>query len=218
MKKTVQTRAGTLVTTQKIVAGEHLNPNGILFGGYLMCWMDEIAFMCARRFTGKPSCVTVNIDNITFKTPIKLGEHIHLSAQVNHVGTSSMEIEVKVERENPKTLVRTHTNNAHLTFVCLNKKHRPVEVPRLILETIEDQRKQQEAQIRSRVRKRLGRFLERKLSEDWNVSKPRTAKPANQSGYFAIKLPSDFSPQGINTWIKKRISILPGLSRSPKED
>jgi acyl-CoA hydrolase len=172
MKKQIgKTRASSVVTTQKIVAGEHLNPNGTLFGGYLMCWMDEVAFMCARRYTGKPTCVTVNIDNITFRTPLRLGEHVLLSATVTHVGNTSMEIEVRVEKEDPKTLERTHTNNAHLTFVCLNKKFKPVRVPKLVFETIEDYRKNQEAVIRSKVRIRLGRFLARKLAQDFTIKR-----------------------------------------------
>src|SRR5262249_18087954 len=127
------TRQQTTVTTRKIVSGEHLNPNGSLFGGYLMCWMDEVAFMCARRFTGKPTCVTVNIDNITFRNPIHIGEHIVLTAVVNYVGRSSMEIQVSVDREDPNNYSLTLTNTAHLTFVCLDQNSKPVRVPELIL-------------------------------------------------------------------------------------
>lgn len=213
MKKKARTRAGSLATTQKIVAGEHLNPNGVLFGGYLMCWMDEIAFMCARRFTGKPSCVTVNIDNITFRTPIRLGEHIHLSAWVNHVGKTSMEIEVKVERENPKTLERTQTNNAHLTFVCLNRKLQPVEVPRLSLETIEDQKKNHEALIRAKVRKRLNRFLERKLAGDWSI--PSQGAPHRATGIKSIReaLSGELSKAAVKWKIRAGLSNLTKIQR-----
>lgn len=216
-KKKSRTRVNSLVTTQRIVAGEHLNPNGVLFGGYLMCWMDEIAFMCARRFTGKPSCVTVNIDNITFRTPIKIGEHIHLSAWVNHVGKTSMEIEVKVEREDPRTLERTNTNNAYLTFVCLNKNLRPVEVPRLVLESIEDQKKNQEAQIRARVRKRLGSFLERKLAEDLSVPRGRAQEPILEFGQLRQRLISEISSTAMRIWLRSKLPKLPGLGKSLKE-
>lgn len=204
--KSVKTRASSLVTTQKIVAGEHLNPNGVLFGGYLMCWVDEIAFMCARRFTGKPGCVTVNIDNITFKTPIKLGEHVLLSAWVNHVGKTSMEIEVKVEKENPKKLQLVTTNTAHLTFVCLNSKLKPVAVPRISLETIEDHRKNQEAQFRAKVRKRLGKHMDRKLAEDWNS--PRSEAngfDGELGGMLQRRLSPAFPTYPIKEWIKSKI-------------
>ena len=125
----VRTRASTAVATRKIVCGEHLNPNGTLFGGNLMSWMDEVAFMCAIRFTGRPTCVTVNIDNITFRSPIRLGENIVLTATANHVGHSSIEIQVEVDREDPASHSLTRTNVAHLTFVCLNDAFKPVQVP-----------------------------------------------------------------------------------------
>ena len=190
----MKSRASSLVSSQKIVAGEHLNPNGVLFGGYLMSWVDEIAFICARRYTGKPGCVTVNIDNITFKTPIRLGEHVHLSAQVNAVGRSSMEIEVIVEKENPHSQDRTRTNTAHLTFVCLGKNFRPISVPRLALETIEDHRKGQESRLRNRVRRRLGAFLERKIVEDWPLPQPR--RRANRPQHISL----------LKKWLSPRVS------------
>lgn len=156
MKKT---RISSSVITRKIVSGEHLNPNGTLFGGHLMSWMDEVAFMCARRYTGQPTCVTVNIDNVTFRTPVLLGEHIVLTAIINHVGQTSMEIQVNVDREDPQTHELTHTNSAHLTFVCLDKNLKPVKVPELIIENEEDRLKNLEARFRIRVRRRLIKFL-----------------------------------------------------------
>ncbi|MGZ3695325.1 MAG: acyl-CoA thioesterase [Bdellovibrionota bacterium] len=204
-----KTRASSLVSTQKIVAGEHLNPNGVLFGGYLMCWVDEIAFLCARRFTGEPGCVTVNIDNITFKTPIKLGEHILLSAWVNHVGTTSMEIEVSVQKENPKNHQLVQTNSAHLTFVCLNKKLKPIPVPRITLDTIEDHIKNQEAQIRAKVRKRLTGFLRKKLNEDWSSPRPRKGALDREFSSMVMRRLKQQQPRSLlKDWVKSKISYL----------
>ncbi|NJL25167.1 MAG: acyl-CoA thioesterase [Calothrix sp. SM1_5_4] len=121
--------------------------------------MDEVAFMCARRYTGRPTCVTVNIDNVTFRDPIRLGEHIVLTASMNHVGRSSMEIQVNVDREDPQTQELTHTNSAHLTFVCLDENFKPMQVPELILETEEDHIRNRESRLRMRIRRRLATFL-----------------------------------------------------------
>ncbi len=162
-----KTRASSTVINHKIIAGEHLNPNGTLFGGYLMSWMDEVAFMRARRFTGRPTCVTVNIDNITFRTPIRLGEHIVLTAIINHVGQRSMEIEVSVACEDPLTHELKHTNNAHLTFVCLDEKMKALRVPTLILESGEDYLRNRESRLRIRIRRRFNGFLlKRKISAE----------------------------------------------------
>lgn len=159
----MKTRQQTIVITRKIVSGEHLNPNGTLFGGHLMGWMDEVAFLCARRYTGRPTCVTVNIDNVTFRTPIYLGEHILLAATINHVGRSSMEIQVDVDREDSVSLSLTPTNSAHLTFVCLDEKSKPCKVPELFLESDEDRMKNREALLRMKVRRRLRSFLAKRI-------------------------------------------------------
>ncbi|PWU12845.1 MAG: acyl-CoA thioesterase [Bdellovibrio sp.] len=193
MKKT---RISSVVATRKIVSGEHLNPNGTLFGGYLMSWMDEVAFMCARRYTGRPTCVTVNIDNITFRTPVCLGEHLVLTATMNHVGRTSMEIEVSVNREDPVTQELTHTNSAHLTFVNVDKNMKPVAVPELILETEEDELKNRESVLRMRIRRRLIHFLaKRKLGE---ATRPITGDLKWVKGKLANALNRLVSPVGLH--------------------
>lgn len=178
------TRISTQVITRKIVSGEHLNPNGSLFGGHLMSWIDEVAFVCARRFTGCPKCVTVHIDQVTFRHPIFIGEHLVLTAVINAVGRSSMELYVKVEREDAQSRALTFTNDAHLTFVCLGANGRPIRVPKLVLETDEDRLQQHEAQLRVRVRKRLGRFLANRSAS--RFSKPRQTNPSLWKVQFVL--------------------------------
>jgi acyl-CoA hydrolase len=150
--------------TRKIVGPDQLNPNGTLFGGTLMSWIDEVAFMSARRHSGRPFVVTASIDNISFQMPLRLGEHVILTSQVNFVGRSSMEIGVKVEREDPYSGNRTQATTAYLTFVALDKSGRPTEVPRLRLENEEDQRRSEEARLRVKVRERVRQYWKRKYA------------------------------------------------------
>jgi acyl-CoA hydrolase len=161
-------RSSSLITSRKIVGHEHLNPNGTLFGGYLMSWMDEVAFMCARRFSGRPTCVTASVDSLSFKTPLFLGEHVFLSATVCAVGRTSMQIEVLISKEDPFTGECNVTNAAYLTFVCLDEKLKPITVPDLLTETQEDIQKNREAKIRYKVRKRLNAYLDKRLKCDYS--------------------------------------------------
>ncbi|NCN39845.1 acyl-CoA thioesterase [bacterium] len=153
------------VITRRIVGHEDLNANGSLFGGKIMAWIDEIAFMSARRFAGIPQVVTVNVDNISFVMPMYHGEHVILTAQVNYSGRSSMEIGVKVERENPFSGAREHATSAYLTFVALDASGKPIQVPRLLLENDEDVRRYEEASLRVKVRNRMKAHLKRKLQK-----------------------------------------------------
>lgn len=149
------------VHTVKVVSNEHLNANNTLFGGYLMCWIDEVAFMCACRYAGRKTCVTVSIDDVSFMQSQKLGDHVHLSAQVVRVGQSSMQIVAIVEVEDTISGVRTITNKAHLTFVALGNNLKPSSVPKLILDTLDSEGLHREHELRSKVKKRMSRFIEK---------------------------------------------------------
>lgn len=165
MKLKEKTPRDSQFVTRRIVGPGDLNPNGTLFGGVMMSWMDEVAFQSARKYSGRPFCVTVNIDNIVFLDPIRLGETVVLTSQVNFVGKSSMEIGVRVEKENPYTGDVVQTNSAYLTFVALDEKSKPVEVARLRVENDEDLRRQTEARIRVKVRNRMKAAMKRKLGK-----------------------------------------------------
>lgn len=164
------------IMIRKVVAPAMLSPNKTLFGGYIMSWIDEVAFMSARRYSGQSTVVTANIDNISFLYPIKEGEQVVLTARVNYVGRSSMEIGVRVEIENAFSGKLTHTNSAYLTFVALDSRAKPVSVPKLMLETEEDQRRYEEAKLRVKIRMRLRRHLKSKLKIS-NTTRKLLQKP-----------------------------------------
>jgi acyl-CoA hydrolase len=64
-----------------------------------------------------------------------------------------MEVGVRVEAEEPRTGKRTHTNSSYFLMVALDDQGRPVEVPRLLLETAEDLRRNEEARQRAIARR-----------------------------------------------------------------
>jgi acyl-CoA hydrolase len=79
--------------------------------------------------------VTVAVDQMTFRQPIRIGDLVTLTAEVSYVGRSSMEAEVQVVAENPVTGESMHTNTAYLVYVALDKDGNPVSVPKLIPES-----------------------------------------------------------------------------------
>lgn len=118
-------RARSLVMTHKMVNSAHMNRDGLLLGSYLMCWMDEAAFMCARQYSDNATCVSLRMDHVTFQAPINLGDHVVLSAWVNAIGRTSLQIEVRVEQEDPLSGIIQVTNSAFLTFACLSEASHP---------------------------------------------------------------------------------------------
>jgi len=119
------------VISKYIVMPQHSNPNGVMFGGVLMGWIDMAAAMVAEKHSGK-DVVTVHVDQISFTSPILVGEHVIISAQVSGTGRSSMKITVAVESENVKTNTVKKTTTANLTFVAIDEMKKSCAVPALI--------------------------------------------------------------------------------------
>jgi uncharacterized protein (TIGR00369 family) len=137
----------------QLMQPEHANNHGNVHGGWIMKLVDEAgALACMRHAQCK--VVTVAIDSMTFRNPIRIGDLVILNAEVSFAGRSSMETEVKVIAENPITGVRTTTNTAYLVYVALDDNGKPQTVPHLIAET--DEQKERMEQAKARQAYRLG--------------------------------------------------------------
>jgi acyl-CoA hydrolase len=138
----------------ELMMPHQVNNHGNVFGGVVLSMVDRAAGVAAMRHSGCP-CVTVSIDRVDFREPIFTGELVTCKARVNYVGRTSMEIGVRVEAENLLTGERRHTNTCLLTFVAIDREHRPVPVPPLRLESEVDRQRFREGQRRREVREAL---------------------------------------------------------------
>ena len=130
---------------------EDANPVGNVHGGVIMKYIDTAAGAVAIRHARK-ICVTASIDRLDFHHPVYIGDLVTLRASITMVGRTSMEVGVRVEAENLLTGKVRHTASAYLTFVAFDEKGLPAQVPPLILETDEENRRNCEAQVRRQVR------------------------------------------------------------------
>jgi acyl-CoA hydrolase len=92
--------------------------------------------------------VTVAIDSMVFRRPIKIGDLVLLTAEVTYAGRTSMEAEVLVQAENPISGERIETNTAYLVYVALDNEAQPVAVPPVMAETEDEKRKLEEGRER----------------------------------------------------------------------
>lgn len=139
------------ITLSQLMHPEHANLLGNVHGGWIMKLVDEAgALACMRHAQRK--VVTVAIDSMVFRQPIRIGDLIILNAEVSYAGRTSMEAEVHVLAENPITGEQTHTNTAYLVYVALDDEGRPTSVPRLQAETEEEKRRMEEAEERQERR------------------------------------------------------------------
>lgn len=130
---------------------EDANPWGNVHGGVIMKYIDTAAGVVAFRHS-RHNSVTASIDRLDFHHPVYVGDLLILKASLNWAGRTSMEVGVRVEAENLLTGQVRHTASAYLTFVALDDKKRPVDVPPLILATANENRRNCEAQQRREIR------------------------------------------------------------------
>ena len=139
------------VILSQLMHPEHANLLGNVHGGWIMKLVDEAgALTCMRHAQRK--VVTVTIDSMDFRQPIRIGDLVILNAEVAYTGRTSMEATVEVHAENPITGIQTHTNTAFLVYVALDDSGRPTPVPPLVAETEEEKQKMEQAQERQQRR------------------------------------------------------------------
>ena len=123
------------------------NPNGNVFGGEILKQIDLIEGLVAQRHA-RMNTVTASIDRVNFLKPVFVGNAIILSARINYVHKSSMEIEIKVESEDLMSGNKTLTNTAFVTAVALGPDGKTREVAPLLLETDDDKKRFAEGEQR----------------------------------------------------------------------
>jgi len=109
--------------TRKWVKPEDLNPNGSLFGGRLLSWIDEEAVIYAIVQLGNPHVVTKYISEINFVSSAKQGDIIELGITATHFGTTSLTMRCEVRN---KITRKTILSIDKLVFVNLDTEGNPV--------------------------------------------------------------------------------------------
>ena len=139
------------VETVHLVMSAHLNGAGRLFGGILMQWIDEVAGIVAKRHS-MSNVTTASVDNLTFLKGAYNGDMVVIKGKMTWVGSSSMEVCVDTYVETPSGR-RERINNAHFMMVALDENDKPVTVPRLILQTEDEELAWSHGVERQRIRK-----------------------------------------------------------------
>ncbi|RAJ08502.1 acyl-CoA hydrolase [Chitinophaga skermanii] len=111
----------------KAVFPSTTNHYDTLFGGTAMHLMDEVAFICATRFSRK-MVVTVSSDRIDFNKPIPAGTIVELIGKVNHIGKTSLKVLVEVYTEEMYSESRELAITGTFTFVAVDDQKRPVQI------------------------------------------------------------------------------------------
>lgn len=113
-------------------------------GGEILKMLDHVAYACSARYSGGYA-VTLSVDMVLFKDPIKIGSLVTFHASVNYVGRTSMEIGIKVISEDIKDHTIKNTNVCYFTMVAVDEDWKPISVPKLEPKTEDEKRRYNDA-------------------------------------------------------------------------
>lgn len=148
MEKTVQQSQAQHV---QIVLQKDMNGYKRLFGGRLMEWIDVLAAVVSRRHAGA-EVTTASVDNLRFTAPAMLNDTIVMKAKITYVGNTSMEVKVDTYVENMQGNISL-INTAYVVTVAVSADGSPIPVPRLKIQTEEEQKEWEAGARRHALRK-----------------------------------------------------------------
>ena len=142
------------LTMTVLMTPDTANFSGNVHGGAILKLLDQVAYACASRYANR-YVVTLSVDQVTFRQPIYVGELVTFLASVNHTGTSSMEIGIKVVAEDIRARVVRHVNSCFFTMVAVDDDRKPVAVPPLEPSTEVEKNRFAAAQVRRELRREI---------------------------------------------------------------
>jgi acyl-CoA hydrolase len=117
----------TIAVQNRIVWPRYLNDRGNLFGGECMKWMDEVAYIAAKRFTRK-NMVTVSVGKIRFIAPAKEGDMVNVKAEIAEVGRVKLTVQCFIEKIDIQSELSETIVEATFIFAAVDETGSPVRL------------------------------------------------------------------------------------------
>jgi acyl-CoA thioesterase YciA len=128
-----------LITT-KICMALDIGVHGNLFGGNMMCFLDEAAAAYACQICDTPRMVTKKIEEVVFENPVKVGNIIKIYGEVDKIGNSSIIIKLEARKHNVYTGQQKLVCSTKMVFVRIDDEGSPVPISERV-KTRYDERK-----------------------------------------------------------------------------
>jgi acyl-CoA hydrolase len=139
------------LTMTVLMTPDMANFSGNVHGGTILKFLDQVAYACASRYAAR-YVVTLSVDQVMFRQPIHVGELVTFLSAVNHTGTSSMEVGIKVVAENIQTQEIRHANSCFFTMVAVDDQRKPVPVSPIKPSNEVEVRRYAAAEVRKKLR------------------------------------------------------------------
>jgi len=109
------------MTTYKLVMPEDMNHYGFLFGGKMLMWIDEVAWIAVSNDYPGQRFVTVGMSEVSFKKSVHPRAVLRFDAQRVRAGTTSVTYHVDVYRRDIEGEAEEHVFHTDITFVCVDE-------------------------------------------------------------------------------------------------
>jgi acyl-CoA hydrolase len=115
--------------TYTLVRPEHLNHHGYLFGGNMLKWVDEIAWLVASRDFPGCTLVTIGMNDIVFNHRVLSGSILRFHVLPLHQGKTSITYRVEVHADAPGSSVEEKDFSTQVTLVRLDDEGIKMPLP-----------------------------------------------------------------------------------------
>lgn len=115
-----------------------LGVHGNLFGGNMLSWVDEAAGLMATKICRTTNMVTVKMEEVNFKRPVKMGFSISIYGKVVHMGTSSIALYMEARKHNVYSGKETLVTSTKIVFVRIDEVGDPIPIDEPIRELYKD--------------------------------------------------------------------------------
>ena len=112
------------LTTRTLAMPGDANPNGDIFGGWVLSAMD-IAGGIASGARARGRVATVAVDALTFHRPVRIGDVLCIYAEILRVGRSSIAIQLEAWVLRHLTGTREQVTEGRFTYVAIDDEGRP---------------------------------------------------------------------------------------------
>lgn len=120
--------------TSHICMTKDLGVHGNLFGGIMCSWIDEAGALYACTYCDTSRMVTVKINEMVFKKPVKQGQILRFYGEVLRMGESSITLNIEVKHHDPKTAEEVLVTHTDIVFVRIDENGNAVPISNAIKE------------------------------------------------------------------------------------
>lgn len=116
-----------LISTKICKTGD-IGVNNNLFGGTMLSWLDESGGILAANVCCDHNVITLKMDEVLFKLPVKVKDQVRIYGRVNKMGTTSVSLYLEARRANLSAESEEVVCSTKMLFVRVNAQGKPVPI------------------------------------------------------------------------------------------